>query len=73
MIDLALSLIRSEEADLDRAAGLVLDALSISEDRPIISVQQRTSEFIRDAADRWGNIRQASSVRDAASLGARDG
>ena len=73
MIDLALSLIRSEEADLDRAAGLVLDALSISEGRPIISVQQRTSEFIRDAAGRWGNIRQVSSVRDAASLGARDG
>ena len=73
MIDLALSLIRPEETDLDHAADLVLDALSISEDRPIISVQQRTSEFIRDAADRWGNIRQVSSVRDAASLGARDG
>jgi len=67
MIDLAFSLIRSEEADLDRAAKLVLDALSISEGRPIISVQQRTSEFVRDATGRWGNIRQISAIRDAVS------
>lgn len=67
MIDLALSLIRPKEADLDRAAGLVLEAQSISAGRPIISIRQRTSEFVRDATDRWGNIRQVSAVRDAAS------
>ncbi len=67
MIDLAVSLIRPKEADLDRAAKLVLDALSISEGRPVISVQQRTSEFVRDASERWGNIRQVSAIRDAAS------
>lgn len=67
MIDLALSLIRPREADLDRAAGLVLDALVISAGRPIISVQQRTSEFVREATGRWGNTRQVSAVLDAAS------
>ena len=67
MIDLAFSLIRSTEADLDRAAELVIDALSISEGRPIVSVQQRTSEFVRDATDRWGKIRQVSAICDAAS------
>lgn len=67
MIDLAFSLIRPKEADLDRAAELVLGALSISAGRPIISVQQRTSEFVRDATHRWGSIRQVSAIRDAAS------
>lgn len=54
MIDLALSLIRSREAGLDRAAGLVLDALGISAGRPVISVQQRTSEFVSDATGAVG-------------------
>jgi transcriptional regulator with XRE-family HTH domain len=67
MIDLALSLIRPAEANLDRAAGLVLDALSISAGRPVISVQQRTSEFAREATGRWGNTRQVSTIRSAAS------
>jgi transcriptional regulator with XRE-family HTH domain len=67
MIDLALSLIRPRDADLDRAAGLVLDALGISAGRPIISVQRRTSEFAREATGRWGNTRQVSAVLDAES------
>lgn len=67
MIDLASSLIRSREADLDRAVGLVLSALSISRDRPIISVQQRAMELVRDATHQWGEIRQVSAIRDAAS------
>jgi hypothetical protein len=67
MIDLALSLIHSKQADLDRAAELVLDALGISAGRPVISVQQRTSEFIHDATGRWGSTRQISMVRDSAS------
>jgi hypothetical protein len=67
MIDLALSLIRPREADLDRAAGLVLDALQISSGRPIISVQQRTSEFTREAVGRWGKTRQVSAVLNAVS------
>lgn len=66
MIDLALSLIRAKETDLDHAADLVINALSISADHPIISVQQRTSEFIREATGRWGDASQISTVRDAA-------
>jgi transcriptional regulator with XRE-family HTH domain len=68
MIDLALSVIRSKEPDLDRAAGLILDALSISAGRPIISVEQRTWDFIRDAADRWGDTRQVGAIRDAVAV-----
>ncbi len=67
MIDLALSIIRSKEPDLDHAAELILDALRISAGRPIISVKQRTFEFVREATGQWGNIRQVSAVRDAAS------
>jgi transcriptional regulator with XRE-family HTH domain len=67
MIDLALSVIRSKEPDLDRAAELILDALSISAGRPIISVEQRTWDFIRDATGRWGDARQVGEVRDAAA------
>ena len=67
MIDLALSLIRPRQADLDRAAGLVLDALGISAGRPVISVQQRTSEFVHDATGRWGSTQQVRMVRDAVS------
>jgi len=65
MIDLSSSLIRSREADLDRATGLIIDALSISDGRPIISVQQRTAEFVRDASDRWGKSTQIDALRDA--------
>jgi hypothetical protein len=67
MLDLALSLIRAREADLDHACDLVLDALNISANRPVISVQQRTSEFIRGAVSRWGDPRQVRAVRDAAA------
>jgi hypothetical protein len=67
MIDLALSLVRSEKgADLDNAARLVLDALNISAGRPIISVRQRTAEFVRDAIGLWGLTPQVRAVLDAA-------
>ena len=66
MIDLALSLVRSAEADLDHAAELILNALLISADRPIISVRQRTAEFVRDVTVRWGKTRQVGAILDAA-------
>ena len=65
MIDLALSLIRAPEADLDHATELILSALAISEGRPIISVRQRTSEFVRDVNGRWGKTRQATAILEA--------
>lgn len=65
MLDLASSLIRSDDHDLDHATDLVLDALAISQGRPIVSVQQRGLEFVANATARWGNARQVSSVREA--------
>lgn len=68
MIDLALSIVRAkenQEADLDRATELILTALSISAGRPIISVHQRISEFVRDATGRWGNTPQIQAILDA--------
>ncbi len=72
MIDLGTSLIKSNDNDLDHACGLVLDALSISHDRPIVSVQQRAVEFLRDATARWGKDRHINPVREAlATMGSR--
>jgi hypothetical protein len=67
MIDLGISLIRSVRPDLDRASGLIVDAIRVSAGRPIISVEQRAREFVYDAASRWGSIRQVTVVRDALS------
>ena len=67
LIDLAVSRVRAKNADLDHASTLVHDAVTISADRPIISVQQRTSEFVRDVVKRWGNVPQMRTIRDAAS------
>jgi hypothetical protein len=66
MIDLAFSLIRAPDSDLEQAASLVLHALDISTGRPIISVQQRTSEFTQEVIGRWGNVPQVRAILDAA-------
>jgi transcriptional regulator with XRE-family HTH domain len=68
MIDLAVSKIRSKEPDLDYATKLILDALDISTGRPIISVQQRTSDFVTEVSGRWGNVPQVRAIRDVASI-----
>jgi hypothetical protein len=67
MIDLAVSQVRAAHADLEHASTLVNDALAISAGRPVISVQQRTSEFVHDVVSRWGNVPQARMIRDAVS------
>lgn len=69
LIDLASSQIRSRDCDLEQASTLVHEALNISADRPIISVRQRTSEFVRDVINRWGDVSQARMIRDAISAG----
>lgn len=66
-IDTAFSLVRAREADLEQATKLVLDALTISAGRPIISVQQRTSEFVRAVIDHWGRVPDVNTILDAAS------
>jgi hypothetical protein len=67
MIDLAVSKVRSREPDLDHAADLVHDALTISTGRPIISVQQRTSDFVAEVISRWGKVPQVRAIQDTAS------
>jgi transcriptional regulator with XRE-family HTH domain len=67
MIDLAVSKIRAKDPEVDHATQLVLDALNISTGRPIISVQQRTSDFVAEVITRWGNVPQVRAIRDAAS------
>jgi transcriptional regulator with XRE-family HTH domain len=66
MIDLALSKVRAREPELDHAAELVIDAVNISTGRPIISVQQRTSDFVAEVMTRWGNVPQVRAIQDAA-------
>lgn len=66
-IDTVFSLVRAKEADLEQATKLVLDALTISADRPIISVQQHTSEFVQAVIDRRGSIPDVNTILDAAS------
>jgi hypothetical protein len=65
LIDVATSRLRTKEADLDHASALVCDALRISTGRPVISVQQRASEFVHDVVGRWGEVPQSHAVRDA--------
>ncbi len=65
MIDSAVSMIPSKEADMERASALVLDALTISADRPIMSVQKRAMEFVRDGTQRWGQVRQLGEIRQS--------
>jgi hypothetical protein len=67
MIDLALSLVRARDSDLDRATMLVHDALAISAGRPIISVLKRALEFADTVTDRWGDVPQAKMILDATS------
>jgi len=67
LIDVATSQLRAREADLDQASALVREALAISAGRPIISVQQRASDFVRDVTSRWGDVPQSRTIRDAAS------
>jgi hypothetical protein len=45
----------------------VIEALGISAGRPVISVRQRTADFVRDATARRGSAPQVNAVRDAAA------
>jgi transcriptional regulator with XRE-family HTH domain len=67
MIDYAVSLIPSKEADLEHARDLVLEALNISAGRPIISIQQRAMEFVSLATRRWGAASHFSDICHAIS------
>lgn len=68
MIDLACSLIRSRQADLDHATALVLDAQEVSAGRPIVSVRQRTGEFLQLVRERYGQVPEIEAIHEAASV-----
>jgi hypothetical protein len=67
LIDLAVSQVRAEDADLEYAARLVEDALTISAGRPVISIQHRTLDFVTDVTGRWGDVPQARAVLESIS------
>jgi transcriptional regulator with XRE-family HTH domain len=65
MIDLARSRVLAEDADLDSAAGIMLDALDVSPGKPMMQVRRRGEEFVQDAVSRWGNTSQLRTVQEA--------
>lgn len=65
VIDLATAVTQSREADLEKACELVLEALDVTKDRPVISVYQRATEFARYATERWSQTRELDAVHDA--------
>lgn len=67
-IDLASSVVCSPAPDLEHAAAVVVEALTISRQRPIFSVRQRVQEFLGDATDRWGATRHTDAIREAAEM-----
>jgi hypothetical protein len=65
MIDLARSHVISANPDLDTAAGLMVQALTLSPGTPMMQVRRRAVEFVRDAADRWGKTAQLRTVQES--------
>ncbi|NKY28700.1 hypothetical protein [Nocardia gamkensis] len=73
MFDLARSQILAEDADLDSATAIMLDALESCSGNPMMQVRRRCSEFVHDAGARWGETAQLRAVREAlASLTSLD-
>ncbi|MEV6598827.1 helix-turn-helix transcriptional regulator [Actinoplanes sp. NPDC051346] len=67
-LDIASAIIASDEADLDRASFLVSQALEVSADRPVISVRQRTIDFVKAATARWGFTPELQPIVQALEL-----
>lgn len=65
MIDLARSHVLSENADLDAAAAIMLDALDVSPGKAMMQVRRRSAEFLQEAGARWGETIQLRAVREA--------
>ncbi|MGQ4618108.1 hypothetical protein [Nocardia sp. R7R-8] len=65
MIDVARSHVLSEDADLDGAVAIMHEALGPTRGTLMLQVQRRGSEFVRDAAARWGMTPELRTVDDA--------
>ncbi|MFI6362281.1 hypothetical protein ACIBG0_05980 [Nocardia sp. NPDC050630] len=64
MIDMARAHVLTDDADLDAATDIMLDALDPSRGTLMLQVQRRGSEFVRDATVRWGNTSELRMLRD---------
>lgn len=69
-LDLAKSMVLSESPEPERAATLVVEALTISAERPITSVLKRSREFIH-AASRWNDLPAVSEVAETLQIAER--
>jgi transcriptional regulator with XRE-family HTH domain len=67
-IDLAKSMVLDPSGgDAEQGASLVREALTISSDKPIASVVQRSRDFVREAGRRWRNVDAVRELRDTVS------
>ncbi|MGW6427477.1 hypothetical protein ACWF82_32800 [Nocardia sp. NPDC055053] len=64
LIDLARANVLAENADLDAATNIMLDALDPAMGVPMLQVHRRGLEFVRDATARWGSTRELRTLRD---------
>jgi transcriptional regulator with XRE-family HTH domain len=64
MIDQATALASSRQGDLEHASRMAIDAVSVSAGRPIVAVQQRAQDFVRRAAQQWGDTNHLRTVRE---------
>ncbi len=69
MIDVARSHVLSEDADLDAAVAVMHEALTPARGNLMLQVQRRGSEFVRDAAARWGPTPELRTVEDVLASG----
>jgi hypothetical protein len=67
-IDLAFSFLWPGNQDLEHASTLAREALEAPAGRPVVSVQQRMSGFIRAATATWGNVPQIAAIREIAGI-----
>lgn len=66
-LDVARSLIQTAHPQVERASALVNEALTISADKPITSVMQRSSDFLASAA-RFGPLLELDKLASTLSL-----
>ncbi|WP_280442371.1 hypothetical protein [Nocardia brasiliensis] len=64
LIDWARSHVVSAAGDFDAAAHIMLDALGPPRGTLMTQVRRRGSEFVRDAAARWGTTAQLQAIQD---------
>ena len=62
-LDLANSMVAAGDGDPVEAAGLVTTALTLSSDKPIASVVQRSRDFVRSTGG-WRGIPEVADVHD---------